>query len=244
MAKRIRPKGLKYTGEATKKKREGQQRREAHKKAIIKGEINDLPEQLTPKEFETIREIYWECLKAVEDPRQQSKVVYPLWLILHRIISGLLGGAQHITPLFPAKHRGGKSPRHTLGDLPTQPAVNNLLRRIDWQAAQVVLAPLWDHLGFEQSLIIRKQMREPNEIIEEFNKQKQSRLTRKAAQDAAYREAKEAEHRTQGMSAAQAKLSGKRARTNTNGINGIHKVEEKSEKEPSLNMMKKKKQSK
>lgn len=172
----MRPNGLTYTGEASAKREEGKERRQGHKLAIEEGRLQEESgERLPPKEFEQIQETYWSCLKAVPDPRSTPLIVYPLWLILHRIINNLLSGATSICPLFPRTHKGGTIKEQRLGGLPTVQAVYNLLARIDWGAASIALAPLWEHLGFQTSLLLRRQMREPEEILKEFEERQQER---------------------------------------------------------------------
>lgn len=147
-----RLKGVTQTGLVAAKRRERKARRETHKEALVAGTVsNDLPAPLVPDLFRDIQTTYWQCLEAVPDPRAAPKIVYPLWLILHRILTGFLGGARFIGVLFPKAHRRSESqmegaPR-TLGGLPTLPAVYALLRRIDWQAANAALAPVWERLG-------------------------------------------------------------------------------------------------
>ncbi len=164
----MRPKGLKYTGEESTRRKEARARRKEEKKSIEQGRQEELGELLPPKEFEKIQEAYWSCLRAVPDPRKESMVVYPLWLILHRIIHGFLTGSSSISPLFPKKHQGGSLEHQRLGGLPTVPAVHTLLRRVDWQAANQILSLLWEHLGYEKSIVIRRELREPEEILAEF----------------------------------------------------------------------------
>ena len=43
-----------------------------------------------------------------------------------------------------------------LGALPTRAAVYTLLRGIDWGEANVVLAPLWDLLGYVPDLVVQR----------------------------------------------------------------------------------------
>ena len=172
----MRPKGLIYTGEVSKQRKEGKKRREEQKSAIKEGRVQEeAGERLPPKEFEQIQSLYWSSLKAVPDPRNPLLVIYPLWLILHRIISGFLSGTTTVFHLFPTTHKGGTIKNQRLGALPTAQAVYNLLNRIDWEEANIALAPLWEHLGFQSSLLIRQHLREPKEILEEVKKKEEER---------------------------------------------------------------------
>ena len=205
---------VKQTGLVAAKRRERKARREAHKEALVAGTVADaMPAPVVPEVFRDIQTTYWQCLEAVPDPRAARKIVYPLWLILHRILTGFLGGARFIGVLFPQTHRRSEhqlegAPR-TLGGLPTLPAVYALLRRIDWQAANAALAPLWERLGYTPQFIIRRPLQDPKEILAAFRREQAAREAREAAEQQAARQAAD---RAQGMSAAQAKRQGPSAR--------------------------------
>src|SRR3989339_899533 len=144
----------KYTGEKAEKRREKQAERQKHIQAIYDDRvIEELPEVLLPDVFSDIKEIYWTRLKSVPDPRNPDNRVYPLHLILHRIISGFIEGNKYIGVLFPKKRMNVEPGKKKLGALPTRKAVYSLLRRIDWTQANEVLAPLWDRLGYTPKLI-------------------------------------------------------------------------------------------
>ena len=162
----------KYTGETAQHRKDRQAARLRHILAIEGNEVvEELPEALLPEIFSGIRETYWECLKSVPDPRCQGKSVYPLYLILHRIISGFIDGNKYIGVLFPKKRTNIEHGKKKLGALPTRKAVYTLLRRIDWAKANVILAPLWDRVGYEPDLIVRREFRNPGEIPDEFREE-------------------------------------------------------------------------
>ena len=193
----------KYTGEKIRARRTNQEKRQKHIQAIYDGKIKEeLPEPLLPKVFDGIEELYWESLKAVPDPRDPKNRVYPLYLILHRIIAGFIAGNKFIGVLFPKKRRYSESGKRKLGTLPTRKAVYTLLRRIDWMAANQILAPLWDALGFAPNLIVRRKLRNPKRILDEFGED-QKKKERNGIQELAAK--RENEERSKGMSAAKAK---------------------------------------
>jgi hypothetical protein len=110
------------------------------------------------------------------DPRAASLRIYPLDLILHRIISGLIDGTPHIGILFPKKQRATRDDiKRQLGVLPTRPAVYALLRRIDWDLANVELSPLWKRLGYTPELVVTRKLRDPKVILKEFQKNKKQK---------------------------------------------------------------------
>jgi len=164
-----RLKGVKQTGEVAKYRKTSAQNRENYKKSIISGEVNShLPELIFPEIFKDIREAYWECLKKVPDPRNPKRAIYPLHLILHRIISGFIGGTKHIGILFPKRHQKSTDKTRSLGALPTRSTVYELLKIIDWQEANIALSSLWKILGYEPNLIVERKFKDPKDIIDNF----------------------------------------------------------------------------
>jgi len=206
-----RAKGVKQTGCVAAQRRERAVQRQTHKEAIVAGTIAaDLPEPLVPELFQDIQATYWACLKAVPDPRASGNTIYPLYLILHRILSGVLGGARGVGVLFPKQHRGSPATERrgwTLSRLPTLPAVYDVLRRIDWAAAQVALAPLWERLGFAPDWIMRRCLQDPKDLLEAFHRAEAERTQQQAA---AWKAAQQAAEKAQGMSAAKALRQGRR----------------------------------
>jgi hypothetical protein len=196
----------KYTGEKAKHRKDRQAERQKHIHALKGNEIiEELPEVLLPDIFLEIQETYWDSLKSVPDPRSSGKRVYPLHLILHRIISGFIDGNKYIGVLFPTKRIHVEAGKKKLGALPTRKAVYNLLRKIDWGKANEILASLWDRLGYTPDLVVRRAFRNPREILEEFREeQKQAEEERWDRLRAEH----EGEERSKGMSAAKAKRSG------------------------------------
>ena len=132
--------------------------------------------------------------------------IYPLYLILHRIISGLLSGTRYIGVLFPKK-QSQRDPEVTrqLGALPTRPAVYALLRRIDWDEANVVLAPLWERLGYVPELVVQRKLRDSQIILDEFREEQQQQDHSRLQQ---IKQERERQEKAQGMSAAAAKRTG------------------------------------
>jgi len=195
----------KYTGEKAKHRKNRRSERQKHIKALKKNEaFEELPEVLLPDIFLEIQETYWESLKSVPDPRSSDKRVYPLPLILHRIISGFIAGNKYIGVLFPTKRINIEAGKKKLGALPTRKAVYKLLRRIDWAKTNEILAPLWERLGYIPALIVRRKFRNPREILDEFREeQKQAELERRKQR----LEEHEKKERSKGMSAAKAKRS-------------------------------------
>ncbi len=201
-----RKKRGKYTGEKSKDRRKKQTQRQQHIQAIKGGAaIEELPEALVPEVFSDIKEIYWESLKSVPDPRNPAKRVYPLYLIFHRIISGFLEGNKYIGVLFPKKRIRVEAGKKKLGTLPTRKVVYGLLRKIDWSETNEVLAPLWKQLGFTPDLVVRRKFRNPRAVLDEFRSERESAELEKRKKLTAEREA---EARSKGMSAAKAKQSG------------------------------------
>ena len=93
-----------YTGEKAGHRKNRQTERQKHIHAPGADEVSgELPEIPLPDIFSEIHEIYRESLKSVPDPGSPDKRVYPLHLILHRIISGFTGGNRYIGVLFPGK---------------------------------------------------------------------------------------------------------------------------------------------
>jgi len=79
-----------------------------------------------------------------------------------------------------------------------------LLRRINWAKTDEILSPLWSRLGYTPDLIVRREFRNPGEILNEFrDEQKQAEIGKRKR----CREEYEAEERLKGMSAAEAKRS-------------------------------------
>ena len=161
----------KYTGEKIKARRAKQEKRQQHIQAIYDGDIEEeLPEPLLPDVFKEIEEVYWDRLKAVPDPRDPKNRVYPLFLILHRIIAGFMAGNKYIGALFPKKRGQTESGKKKLGALPTRKTVYTLLRRVDWATANQILAPLWDILGFTPNLVVQRKFR-TREVLDEFREE-------------------------------------------------------------------------
>jgi len=195
----------KYTGETARHRKDRQTARQRHILAIRDNEVaEELPEALLPDIFSGIREIYWESLRSVPDPRNPDKRVYPLHLILHRIISGFINGNRHIGVLFPKKRMIIEAGKKKLGALPTRKAVYTLLRRINRAKADEVPAPLWDRLGYAPDLIVRREFRNPGEIVSGFREERKQAEAEKRKR---LREEYEAKERSEGMSAAEAKRS-------------------------------------
>jgi hypothetical protein len=120
----------KYTGKKAGIRKVKQVERQKHIQAIHSGEVaEELPEALLPDVFRDIQEVYWARLKSVPDPRDPKNLVYPLYLILHRIISGFTDGNKYIGVLFPKKRTNAEIGKKKLGALPTRKAVYKLLRR-------------------------------------------------------------------------------------------------------------------
>lgn len=170
----------KYTGEKAKHRKDRQAKRQKHIQALKENEVSEeLQEVLLPDIFLEIQEIYWDSLKSVSDPRSSDKRVYPLHLILHRIISGFIEGNKYIGVLFPKKRMNIEAGKKKLGALPTRKAVYKLLRRIDWAKTNEILAPLWDRLGYAPALVVRREFRNPREILDEFREeQKRAEMER------------------------------------------------------------------
>lgn len=192
-----------YSGTKAKERKERQYRRQKHIQAIERGEISEeLPEIIVPELFKDIQKIYWECLKSIPDPRDPCRRVYPLHLILHRIISGFIDGNKHIGVLFPTKRMKVEKGKTKLGGLPTRNVVYDLLRRIDWSEANKSLSPLWERLGHTPDLIVHRNFRNPRVILDEFRNDQAATALEKRKQIALEQKIKE---RSKGMSAAKAK---------------------------------------
>ena len=195
------------TGEYTLNRRTRSELRNLYKSTLEDGSFEEnLPSPLAPELFSDISEIYWNCLKGIKDPRKDSLSIYPLYLILHRIISGLLSGTRYIGVLFPKK-QSQRDPEVTrqLGALPTRPAVYALLRRIDWDEANVVLAPLWERLGYVPELVVQRKLRDSQIILDEFREKQQQQDHSRLQQ---IKQERERQEKAQGMSAAAAKRTG------------------------------------
>jgi len=196
----------KYTGENARHRKDRQAERQKHIEALKENAVSEeLPEILIPDIFLEIQETYWESLKSVPDPRSPDKRVYPLDLILHRIISGFAEGNRYIGVLFPIKRINIEAGKKKLGALPTRKAVYKLLRRIDWEKTNQILAPLWDRLGHTPALVVRREFRNPREILDEFREEQNQAETQRRKQ---LREEHEEKERSKGMSAAKAKRCG------------------------------------
>jgi hypothetical protein len=168
----------KYTGEKAKHRKERQVERQKHIEALEKNEVTEeLLAVLLPDIFLGMQETYWDILKSVPDPRISGKRVYPLHLILHRIISGLIDGNKYIGVLFPTKHLHVEAGKKKIGALPTRKAVYKLLRKIDWDEANKILAPLWDRLGYAPDLVVRRAFRNPSEILEKLREEQKQAET-------------------------------------------------------------------
>jgi len=173
----------KYTGETAEHRKDRQAARQRHSLAIEDNETEEeLPEALLPDIFSGIREIYRESLKSVPDTSSRDKRVYPLHLILHRIISGFIEGNKYIGVLFPKKRMNIGADKKKSGALPTRKAVYTLLRRTDWAKADEILSPLWDRLGYAPDLIVRRKFRNPKEISDEFREEQKQAETEKRKQ--------------------------------------------------------------
>ena len=193
----------KHTGETVKHRKDRRIKRQRHIQALQANEVSEeLPEILLPDIFSEIEEKYWQSLKSVPDPRNPDQRVYPLHLILHRIIAGFIGGNKYIGVLFPKKRIDIVAGRKKLGGLPTRKAVYKLLRRINWAKANEVLAPLWELLGHTPDLVVRREFRNPREILDEFREEQKQAEAEKRRR---IREEEEAKERSKGMSAAKAK---------------------------------------
>jgi len=205
----------KYTGEKARHRRERQAERQKQIQALKENKATEeLPEILIPDIFLEIQETYWDRLKSVPDPRSPEKRIYPLHLILHRIISGFIEGNKYIGVLFPTKRIHAEAGKKKIGGLPTRKAVYNLLRRIDWGKANAILAPLWDRIGQTPDLVVRRVFRNPREILAEFREeQKQAEMEKRER----LRSEHEEKERSKGMSAAKARRSGT-AKPAGNGI--------------------------
>lgn len=84
-----RLKGVTQTGLVAGMRRESQARRDAHTEAMVAGMVaRDSPEPLVSELLQDIQTPYWECVKAVPDPRSPAKMVYPRYLIRHRSMTG------------------------------------------------------------------------------------------------------------------------------------------------------------
>lgn len=92
-------------------------------------------------------------------------------MILHRIIFGFAEGNKYIGVLFPTMRINIEAGKKKLGALPTRKAVYKLLRRIDWAKTNQILAPLWDCLGHTPALVVRREFRNPREILDEFHEE-------------------------------------------------------------------------
>src|SRR3989442_14585996 len=210
-----RLKGVPQTGRVAVERRGRAVQLTAHKEAIVKGTIaSDVPEPLVPELFQDIQTVYWNCLKAVPDPRAPGQIVYPLYQILHRILAGFLTGASRVGVLFPRRHRVVAEARPGRGwrlcALPTRPAVYRLLRRVDWAVAQVALAPLWERLGYAPAWVMTRAPRDPKDILAAFRQAEAATAAQKAAAQKAARAAAE---KGQGMRAAKACRPGRRVRS-------------------------------
>lgn len=197
----------KYTGEKAGHRKKKQAERRSHIQAILDNKVKEeLPEALLPEVFSDIQEIYWDRLTSVPDPRSPHNRVYPLHLILHRVISGFVDGTRHIGVLFPKKRAHVEPGKKKLGALPTRKAVYTLLRRIDWEKANEILAPLWDRLGYTPNLTVRRKLRDPKTILDEFReRQDRAEVERRKK----ISEEQKARERAEGMSAAKAKRGGR-----------------------------------
>ena len=69
----------------------------------------------------------------------------------------------------------------------------------------MILAPLWERLGYIPDLVVKRQFRDPKVILEEFREEE-----KKTAQRKQLKLEREAKERSQGMSAAAAKRTSTR----------------------------------
>lgn len=195
----------KYTGEQARRREDRRSARRKHISAIETNEVTEeLPEIPKPDIFSEIRETYRNSLKSVPDPRSPDNRVYPLRQIPHRIISGFVEGNKYIGVLFPKKRTNIEAGRKNPGALPTRKAVYTLPRRIDWSVANKVLAPLWERLGYAPDMIVRREFRNPREMVSEFREERKQAEAEKSKR---LRDEHEATERSKGMSAAKAKRS-------------------------------------
>lgn len=196
----------KHTGDTDGHRQEKHENRQSHIQGLLENRIaEELPDLLVPEVFKGIQDTYWDCLKSIPDPRNPEKRVYPLHLILHRVISGFIDGNKYIGVLFPTKRIQVEAGKKKLGSLPTRKAVYTLLRRIEWSKANEILAPLWDILGHTPNLVVRREFRNPKVILDEFREEQKQKKMERSSKLRAEREAIEAK---QGMNAAKAKQSG------------------------------------
>ncbi len=223
------PRG-KYTGEKAEKRKTRRAERQNHIQSIYNGVVNeDMPEPLVPAVFSDIQGVYWERLRSIPDPRNEERCVYPLHLILHRIISGFITGNKYIGVLFPKKRTTVEPGKKKLGALPTRKVVYGLLRRIDWTEANKTLSPLWDCLGYVPDLVVRRKFRDPKEIINEFRNEQDYAEQEKRKKIAVEREAEE---RSKGMSAAEAKRSQSRKLKSQSTQKKQEKIEAQASRQP------------
>jgi len=197
--------GKKYTGENAGHRRDRHEQRQKHIRAIRDNEAaEELPEILLPDVFSGIQEIYRKSLKSVPDPGSPGKRVYPIRLILHRVISGFTEGNKYIGVLFPKKRMNIEAGKKKSGALPTRKAVYKLLRRIDWSETNKIPAPLRERLGYTPDLTVQRKFGNPRVISDEFREEQKCAETDKRKQ---LREEYEKKERSKGMSAAEAKMS-------------------------------------
>jgi hypothetical protein len=197
--------GKKYTGENAGHRRDRHEHRQKHIRAIRDKEAaGELPETLLPDVFSGIQEIYRKSLKSVPDPGSRDKCVYPLHLILHRIISGFIEGNKYIGVMFPRKRINIGAGRKKSGALPTRKAVYTLLRRTDRAKADKIPAPLWERPGYTPEPVVRRVSGNPGETVNEFREEQKQAETEKRKQ---LREEQEAGERLKGMGAAKAEQS-------------------------------------
>ena len=72
----IRP-GRGGSGAVSLHRRERSELRMVHKASLEDGSLEEiLPSPLAPELFSDLSEIYWNCLKGVKDPRQESLSIY------------------------------------------------------------------------------------------------------------------------------------------------------------------------
>ena len=93
------------------------------------------------------------------------------------------------------------------------------MRRIDWAEANAILSPLWLRLGFAPDLVVRRKFRDPKAVLGEFGEERKRAERERREKLAAGREAEE---RSKGMSAAEAKRS---KRVKPIRIDAINKAE-------------------
>jgi hypothetical protein len=202
-----RIKGALQTGEVASYRRERSAERSRLKRIVGNSNFRLSGEELAPEVFSEIHERYWKCLKSVPDPRKGNTVVYPLYQILHRILSSFLQGTYQVGVAFPKKHprRRPGVKRVAIGTLPTRNTVYRLLEKIDWHEANRVLGPLWEVLGYTPDFIMKSLVEEGKQLVDSHKESMEEALKEgyRVQQAKQLEEAKILD--AQGLSAAKAK---------------------------------------